>query len=204
MDDTSGPDVVGARRSCWPWIAGAAAVVLVGVVAFGYFGVHTLFVDDVVDEAGPVFDSGASADALSEPAPDEPVDLAPASTTVPREPEIVTLASGSFEGRGRYSGTGTAVVLTDGTDQRFLRFEDDFATDNGPDLFVFLGTGSGAYGDPAQYVELGVLTGNIGAQNYEIPPTHPVTGEPIDLDMFSEVAVWCRRFDSTFAVATLS
>ena len=39
------------------------AVVLVGVgfLAFGVFGVHTLFIDDRVDEAGPVFDSGVAA-----------------------------------------------------------------------------------------------------------------------------------------------
>jgi hypothetical protein len=195
---------------------GAAAVLAVGLyLAFGYFGVHTLFIDDVVEEAGPVFDSGVSA---AEPGTELPAatdvgggvddqELAADDAPEPAEddaPVVTTLATGQFSGVGRYEGTGTATVLSDGTDQRFVRFEEDFATDNGPDLLVYLGTGSGDYGDPSQYLHLGTLTGNIGSQNYEIPALHPDSGEPVDLDVFDHVAVWCKRFDATFAVAQLS
>ncbi|MGK2947629.1 MAG: DM13 domain-containing protein [Acidimicrobiales bacterium] len=179
-------------------------------LAFGYFGVHKLFVDDEVDEAGPVFDSGASASEPTTGVSDDPDRGADGDASQPVEadeadaPSVTDLAIGQFSGDGRYSGTGTVTVLTDGTDQRFVRFDDDFATDNGPDLFVYLGTGSGEYGEPSQYVRLGTLKGNIGSQNYEIPAVHPVTGEPIDLDVFDHVAVWCQRFDATFAVAQLS
>jgi hypothetical protein len=211
MDDAT---TTSPRRVRWPWIAGGAAALVAGVVvAIGYFGVHTLFFDEVVDEAGPVFDSGVTADGAAAvaveptsqpPDNDEPAEVAVEEPDEPAEPVIVTLVSGSFSGVGRYSGAGTAVVLTDGTTQRFLRFEDDFATDNGPDLFVYLGTGSGRYSDPSEYIELGVLRGNIGSQNYEIPAVHPTTGEPIDLELFDHVAVWCKRFDSTFALAPLA
>ncbi len=186
------------RRARWPWALGAAAAVAGLVwVAISIFGVHKLFVDDTVDEAGPVFDSGVRADAATPGAGDE------ATTGATDEgdgaeaggSEVVTLATGTFEGRD-HPGEGTVTVVTDGTDQRFLRLEDDFATDNGPDLFVYLGTGSEDYGDASQYVELGTLKGNQGAQNYEIPPE-------VDLSQFSTVAVWCKRFDSTFTVATL-
>jgi hypothetical protein len=195
---------------------GAAAVLAVGLyLAFGYFGVHTLFIDDVVEEAGPVFDSGVSA---AEPGTELPAatdvgggvddqELAADDAPEPAEddaPVVTTLATGQFSGVGRYEGTGTATVLSDGTDQRFVRFAEDFATDNGPDLLVYLGTGSGDYGDPSQYLHLGTLTGNIGSQNYEIPALHPDSGEPVDLDVFDHVAVWCKRFDATFAVAQLS
>lgn len=212
-DDTSA--VASASRTAWwrrwPVWAGVGVVLVVGgVLAFGVFGVHTLVIDDVVDEAGPVFDSGAAADTTEPPADTTPLPddadaemMAAAPTTAPPEPMIAALADGTFEGRGRYSAQGTAVVLGDGTDQRFLRFEDDFVVDNGPDLFVFLGNGGDDYDDPEQWVELGVLSGNVGAQNYEIPVTHPTTGEPIDLDEFDHVSVWCRRFDSTFGISVL-
>jgi hypothetical protein len=198
-------------RRRWILVVGSGALVVVAAVAIGWFGVHTLFIDDVVDEAGPQFDSGAAADTAdtaddetSDGDPVGPADPGDDATDGDAEPEVMTLATGTFEGVGRYSGAGTAIVLGDGTDQRFVRFEDDFSTDNGPDLFVFLGTGSGAYGDPAEYIELGTLRGNIGSQNYEIPPVHPETAEPIDLDRFDHVAVWCRRFDATFTVAMLT
>lgn len=197
----------------WAGLGGVVLLVVIGVLAIGVFGVHTAFIDDVVDEAGPVFDSGAAGDEPTTgdemaPATGDDVDervaeMADAPTTTAAATEIVTLAEGAFEGRGRYSSSGTAVVLGDGSEQRFLRFEDDFEVSNGPDLFVYLGTGSPDYFDADEWVDLGVLTGNIGSQNYEIPASHPSTGEPIDLDRFDHVAVWCRRFDSTFAIARL-
>jgi hypothetical protein len=199
----------------WWWVTGGfVAVVALGALAIGYFGVHTLFFDDVVSEDGPVFASGVAAGEPAEPQATSPTSTEPGAPAVddesrspvvevePPEPVVVTEATGTFEGVGRYSGVGTAVVLTDGV-QRFVRFEDDFSTSNGPDLFVYLGTGSGRYGDPQEYIELGVLRGNIGSQNYEVPAVHPETGEPIDLSLFDHVAVWCKRFDSTFAIAPL-
>lgn len=205
------------------WAGVAVVLAGGGFLAFGVFGVHTLVFDNVVDEDGPVFASGAAAGADSSqpsggagaqvpvdatspdtPAPDTTSPDTTAPDTAAAEPVISTLATGQFEGRGRYSGVGTAVVLTDGSEQRFLRFESDFEVSNGPDLFVYLGNGSDAYSDPEQWIELGVLSGNIGAQNYEIPVTHPTTGAPIDLERFDHVSVWCRRFSSTFAIAQLS
>jgi len=93
---------------------------------------------------------------------------------------------------------GTVALLgSPASPSRFLRFEEGFRVDNGPDLFVYLGTGSGRYDDPGDYVALGRLKGNIGTQNYELPAG-------VDLTRFTTVAVWCKRFDSTFAVATLA
>jgi hypothetical protein len=196
-------------------------VVAVAFLAFGVFGVHTLFIDDKVDEDGPVFDSGVAAAAApvetAAPEPDEPtaattpavddavttepeappVSEAPVVTEAPA-PQIVTLAEGSFIPRGRYSGEGRAVVLNDGSEQRFLRFE-NFSTDNGPDLRVYL-SASSAEGDSAafddDFVDLGVLKGNIGDQNYEIPPD-------VDLSVYDTVVVWCVRFSTPFTAADL-
>lgn len=208
---------------------GVIGAAVVAYLAFGVFGIHTAFIDDEVSEAGPVFDSGASIDSdaplatdapvvteapavagsgPSDPAATEPPATAPATsdppapetTLEPTPPTIVTLAAGQFVDRS-YTGSGTALVLTDGSAQRFLRFE-DFATDNGPDLFVYLTSAradadESAFGVDGEYVNLGRLTGNIGDQNYEIPPD-------VDLDRFSTVVVWCDRFSSAFTAADLS
>ncbi|WP_420622590.1 DM13 domain-containing protein [Candidatus Poriferisodalis sp.] len=122
------------------------------------------------------------------------------------EPEMAEMADdggvrvtsvGTFGARS-HPASGVAVVITDGT-QTFLRFDDDFATDNGPDLNVYL-TAAGpdaSVGDlAADFVDLGDLKGNIGAQNYEIPAD-------VDLDRYSTVAIWCVRFSVVFGTAEL-
>ena len=80
-------------------------------------------------------------------------------------------------------------MLNDGSEQRFLRFE-NFSTDNGPDLRVYLSNSdanadSGVFDD--DFIDLGVLKGNIGDQNYEIPVG-------VDLSVHDTVVVWCVRF----------
>ena len=195
---------------------GVVLVIGVAFLAFGVFGVQTLFIDDTVDESGPVFDSGVGVDDVSPPttapveappanvveAPEVTVAETPGETvppgTAPTAPQVVTLAAGSFVPRGRYSGDGTALVLNDGSEQRFLRFE-NFSTDNGPDLNVYLTTAdanadSGAFDE--EFIDLGNLKGNIGDQNYEIPPD-------VDLARFDTVVVWCVRFSTPFTAADL-
>ena len=96
--------------------------------------------------------------------------------------------------RQRYDSAGVASVLGDGSGQRFLRFE-DFATDNGPDLNVYLTRGDG--NDGSEFIDLGDLTGNLGSQNYEIPTE-------IDLTEWDTVVIWCVRFGVGFGSATLT
>lgn len=104
--------------------------------------------------------------------------------------EIVTLFSASFSGEANYEIEGTASVLNDGTEQRFLRFE-GFESSNGPDLKVYLRAENG------DFVSLGELKGNIGDQNYEIPVG-------VDLNVFSEIQIWCERFSVNFGSANLA
>ena len=120
--------------------------------------------------------------------------LAPPSTATP---QVRIAASGNFISRS-HPTEGSAVVLTDGI-QRFLRFE-DFETDNGPDLNVYLSTASpdapaGQFDD--DFIDLGDLKGNIGSQNYEIPAD-------VDLDTYSTVVIWCVRFSVIFGAADLA
>jgi hypothetical protein len=191
-----------------------AAVVIVGALAwlaFGFFGVHLLFVDDEVSEAPPVFAaSGTSVTAspttapvttpitstvVAETSPPPTVTVAPEQEPIPTaaEPAIVTEYSGSFVGRD-HPTSGSAIVLGDGSGQRFLRFE-SFETDNGPDLNVYLVNGSA--GGVNDFVDLGDLKGNVGEQNYEIPLG-------TDLGVYDTVLIWCVRFSSPFGEAVLS
>ena len=235
--------------------AGVLALAAIAWLAFGFFGIQTAFIDNVVDEGGPVFaitapaagsdesaagvvetepleapttvptgpaeaapaevvpdvavpaEAAPEADVVpdvavpAEPAPeadvvpDVAVPEAEAEAPVPEEPaqapgEIVTTFSGSFGPVNGYDVTGEALVLENGTDQRFLRLE-NFASPNGPDLKVYLRAANG------DFVSLGDLTGNIGDQNYEIPAG-------VDLNEFSSVEIWCERFSVGFGEATLS
>jgi hypothetical protein len=115
----------------------------------------------------------------------------------PSEP--IALVTGQFSSRNRYEVTGTATVFALDDTERILRLE-DFESTNGPDLFVYLTAADASAEDPefdADFVDLGVLTGNIGNQNYVIPPD-------VDLDVHDTVVIWCRRFTSSFGVADLA
>ncbi|NNF55582.1 MAG: DM13 domain-containing protein [Acidimicrobiales bacterium] len=181
--------------------AGAGVgLVVVAFLAFGVFGIHTLFYDNEVSEGGPVFASGVTApiDTTEETAspidePDQPADDAPANETAAEEPAstpvVETVARASFADSEIHAGRGDAVVLSDGI-QQFLRFEENFATDNGPDLNVYLRDGEG------NYIDLGDLKGNIGSQNYEIPPD-------VDIGIFNQIDIWCVRFGVSFSTAEL-
>ena len=143
--------------------------------------------DTAADEPQPSETRPASAET-------EPSETLPASA----EPQIVVDASGSFVSRS-HPTEGSALVLGDGSGQRFLRLE-DFRTDNGPDLNVYLSAAppdapAGAFDD--DFVDLGDLKGNVGSQNYEIPVG-------LDLDHYSTVAIWCVRFGVVFGAADLA
>jgi len=144
-------------------------LILVGVVivvGFGYWTISPLFITKEVNEASPI------------------------STSTP-EMEGSMMASGSFSGLAGHNGKGTAQLI-ETQEATFVRFQEDFEVTNGPDLFVYLGK-DGSY-DPE--ANLGALKGNVGSQNYAIPPE-------IEIDKYNEVWVWCRAFSVPFAVAPL-
>ncbi len=142
--------------------------------------------DDVTDE---VVDETAPEEAVEEAVEDAPDEVQQEAGAA--EPgEIVTIASGSFTGTDSYAVSGDVLVLNNGTDQRFLRFE-NFASDNGPDLKVYLRAENG------DFVSLGDLSGNIGDQNYEIPVD-------VDLEVYNGVEIWCERFSALFGSASLA
>ena len=118
------------RTRTWMLIASALLVGTVAYLAFAVFGIHTLFLDDEVDEAAPVFDSslspsGLASDVTTTEQAAENDQAIIETETPPREdandamptPEVVVEASGSFVDRS-HPAAGVAQVLGDGTGQR--------------------------------------------------------------------------------------
>ena len=101
---------------------------------------------------------------------------------------------GNFKdaGDGFHMVAGVAKIINLEDGRTFLRLESLKAT-NGPDLYVYLATGT----DSSDIVNLGKLKGNIGNQNYEIP-------SGTDLAKFNTVLIWCKAFSTLFGSANLS
>jgi hypothetical protein len=108
------------------------------------------------------------------------------------------LASGQF-----YSilhptqGTATIYQMGDGT--RILRLT-SFTTSNGPDVHVYMVAADDAKDassvEHAGFIDLGVLKGNIGDQNYKL-------ASDLDLAKYRAVSIWCKRFSVNFGAAPL-
>ena len=107
----------------------------------------------------------------------------------------IELAGGDFVGQAHGASGSAAIVELEGG-SRVLTFE-DLDTDNGPDLRVYLVSGSVDQGSiNGDFVDLGDLKGNRGNQQYEIPAE-------VDVSQFTTVSIWCRAFSVSFAVADL-
>lgn len=99
---------------------------------------------------------------------------------------------GSFTGADALHKAQGKVTLIAVEGRQYLRFEELMVT-NGPDLFVYLiRPGS----EVKEGTNLGALKGNLGSQNYELPPA-------VNLMEQSQVVIWCRAFDVTFGTADL-
>lgn len=105
--------------------------------------------------------------------------------------------AGTFKAIG-YSIKGKVEVVT-ADSQQYLVFNENFKTDNGPDLLVIL------YRNDVppkyrikekDYVQIAPLQKPSGKQRYAIP-------QNIKLADYKSVAIWCRKFNVTFGYATL-
>ena len=82
---------------------------------------------------------------------------------------------------------------------RVLRLT-SFSTSNGPDVHVYMVAADDAKDvatvERAGFIDLGVLKGNIGDQNY-------ILGSDLDLGKYRAVSIWCKRFSVNFGAAAL-
>lgn len=167
-------EVHGRRR--W-WLGGGFALLLavVGGVLF-WFQPQKLVLDTRVEESAPTT-------ALANAAP---------------------AAAAAVEVGGTFASidhaTSGAVRVVDGGDgTRVVRLE-GLATDNGPDLYLYLSANPADGTEQAfddEFVSLGRLKGNQGDQNYEVP-------DDVDLSRYASVVIWCDRFNSAFGAAPLA
>ena len=109
--------------------------------------------------------------------------------------------SGQFRDADSFhKGSGTATVYDLGSDGGHILRLEDFRVTNGPDLRVLLANSPNPEShsdlDDAGYVELGRLKGNVGSQNYDIPPN-------VSLEGVQSVVIYCNPFRVVFSVATL-
>ncbi len=184
---------------------------LVVWLAFSFFGIQALWSDTVVNETVPIAtvpqpDLGAVPVETTTTVGSKPIDK-PATTVVPPSaPKPLTvptmIADGVFnQGDSTYTIQGKAIV-TEKDGVRTLSLA-DFNVTNGPDLFVYLVSAANSDNKTVKdavggdsFVNLGVLKGNKGNQNYVLPPE-------AKLDSDSVISIWCRRFFRNFGAAEL-
>ena len=152
------------------------SAVLAVAIGWYLFRPERLFVDKAVSETLPAARSGSAGSAISRP-----------------------IVSGRFHSVAHETrGTATIYELADG--RRVLRFS-DFETSNGPDVQVYLvAVPDSSDNDTvrkSEFVHVAGLKGNIGDQNYDLPPG-------VDLAKYRSVTVWCRRFAVNFGTAPLA
>lgn len=109
------------------------------------------------------------------------------------------LATGTFENSRQHDGQGTATIVKLEDGRTVVRLSEDFRTDRGPDLKVWLVedqvTAASDVTDD-NYISLGALRRASGAGEYEIP-------SDVDINDYREVVIWCRAFRVLFTSAEL-
>jgi len=109
-----------------------------------------------------------------------------------------TLESGRFYSI-LHPTDGIATIYLLGDKTRVLRFT-NFRTSNGPDVHVYMVAADDAKDaaavENAGFVDLGVIKGNIGDQNYTL-------ANDLDLAKYRAVSIWCKRFSVNFGAAAL-
>lgn len=173
----------------------AVAGLVVAVVGFLLFRPDTLLtdvrVDESLEEAFVVATTEATVAESATTAANSPTTSEAVPTAEPRR-----LVTGQFVGVDHSAAGTVSVYQRDG--KYVLRFEDGTDIQNGPDLYVWvLPSNSYEGGIPAEYLDLGTLTGNVGAQNYDLP-------EGFDPEVHRTILIWCLRFAVPFATASLS
>lgn len=169
-----------------PYWAIAVYLAVLGLfLAFGVFGIQTLFYDTEVNE-----DFGAPAPASEE--------QGSRGSNSAATSHAVVISSGEFYPVA-HPGKGEAIVfrLEDGS--RVLRLE-NLDIFNGPALYVYAvdapDASDNATVEEAGFLDLGPLKGNQGNQTYELPAQ-------FDPEKHRSISVWCKRFSVNFATAPL-
>lgn len=114
----------------------------------------------------------------------------PAAVTEQLPVAVTVLATGSVTS-SVHTSSGTVKVVKDAANKIYLVFE-NFKTDNGPDLRVWLSPNNS--GTP--YQELGLLKAASGSFFYELDASVNYTSN-------NRVLIWCKQFSVLFGYAVL-
>lgn len=181
------------------------AIVVIGIVGVAVWWLASpLFLSGTVNEQFPMAGKATLPPALSRPDAEATM-VAAATLSTPQNEEMppaapVKVKTGQFrDGDGFHKGSGQVTIYKQADGTYLLRLE-NFKATNGPDLHVYLSPAA----DPKSnsevvipgYVDLAVLKGNIGNQNYVIPAE-------VDLTKQNSVIIWCKAFSVVFSVAPL-
>ena len=195
------------RRAIFTFGAILSAAIAIIV---GWYLISPLFINKTIDEAfpksAPIADSSnvmdeemLEATATMEVALTQPDKVMDDPMPADDMNSMTILAQGEFYDIAHHGmGTATIYQLEDGN--IILRFE-DFEVLNGPEMHVYL-----AQIDPVPdtvgieldgAIDLGDLKGNIGNQNYELPPD-------LNISEYKSVVIWCVPFKVPFNASPLN
>jgi Electron transfer DM13 len=116
--------------------------------------------------------------------------VAPAIDSTFNVTKATLLKQGTFSGNMSYSVNGT-TKLYEYLGKKYIYFE-NFSSNNGPDLKVYLATTTTA----TQFINLGALKGTTGTQVYLI-------NMPPDFTQYNKILIWCQQFSALFGKADL-
>lgn len=109
-----------------------------------------------------------------------------------------SISFGTFSGISHQTSGKAQILDADG--KKVLRLS-EFRTSNGPDVHVYLVKNAGGSDTEAinkgEFVDLGVIKGNVGDQNYVLPAG-------VDVAQVKGVSIWCKRFAVNFGAADLN
>jgi hypothetical protein len=109
--------------------------------------------------------------------------------------QVKVLASGTFVD-SEHPTKGLAEIFTK-NGKNYLRLNEEFRSDEGPDVFVLLHReDSPKKYKKSDYIKLGRLQKTKGKQQYKIP-------DGVDITKFKSAVIWCRQFNATFGYAPL-
>jgi hypothetical protein len=185
----------------------AGAVILIPVLALGWYLLSPLFLNKTVEEEFPFAFSAAVPDNMTM-GEIETIMSGMAKMDAPIESEsadamadATVFKSGEFQDADRFhKGSGSATIYTMPDGSALLRLE-DFRVTNGPELHLILSPNpdpqSSSDVREGDYIDLGKIKGNIGNQNYPLPAG-------IDPSKFNSVVIYCKPFQVVFSVASLN
>lgn len=181
----------------------AGTIIILGI---GTYVLYTLKSGQELDEASPLQEAEPSLtppsgikdnlDMMSEEQMSEFMREVEAMKSDVMEKAEVMPAQAALIARGdfmkRFHGVeGRALLIQDG-DERIVRFE-DFETDNGPKLHIYLSADLGA----DDFIDLGPIKATKGNVNYTVPAG-------TDTGKYRNVLVWCKPFGVLFSYAELA